>query len=85
MPCQMVGTPQVSVTRCRSSSRTSAWGVMFGPGKTRSEPASMDPYGIPHALAWNIGTTGSTTSRSDNATPSAMSRASECSTVERWL
>jgi hypothetical protein len=36
-------------------------------------------------LAWNIGTTGSTTSRSDSDIASVVSAISECSTAERWL
>jgi len=35
-------------------------------------------------LAWNIGTIGRATSRSENPTTSVMSTAIECSTVERW-
>ena len=43
MPIQMVGTPPVTVTLCRSSRPAIAFGVMFGPGKTMLEPASRQP------------------------------------------
>ena len=59
---QMVGTAPATVGRCVSimsiSDRASRWQS----GKTKSAPAINAAYGIPHALAWNIGTIGSTLS-----------------------
>ena len=49
------------------------------------DPASSPAYGRPHALTWNIGTTGMSTSRSERPSPSAVSVISECSSVDRWL
>jgi hypothetical protein len=36
-------------------------------------------------LTWNIGTTGSTTSRAETFSVSGSAPAKACSTVERWL
>ena len=44
--------------------RAATAGSRCGPGKTWSEPTSVHVNGKPQALAWNIGTTGSTTSAS---------------------
>jgi hypothetical protein len=38
----------------------------------------VEAYGIPQALTWNIGTTGSTESCSLIPRPSAVARAIEC-------
>ena len=84
-PSQMVGTPAVMVTRWRSSRPSTPFGDMFGPGNTMLDPASSAAYGSPHALAWNIGTTGMTMSRSRRPGPSTVSEISECSSVDRWL
>ena len=46
-------------------------------------PAITAAWQSPQALAWNIGTTGRTTSRSDTASVSASIAPIECSTVER--
>ena len=82
-PIQIVGTPAVTVTWWSRRMPAMALGVMFGPGMTSDEPANTAAYGVPQALAWNIGTIGSRTSRSTSPATSAMSTAIECSTVER--
>src|SRR6218665_2235443 len=38
---------------------------MAGRGNTSLQPISAAEYGMPQALTWNIGTTGSTESRAD--------------------
>jgi hypothetical protein len=85
IPSQSVGTPAAMVTRssCMSSSSDSA--SRCGPGKTSLAPVSAAQNGSPHALAWNIGTTGSTQSSSPMPSVSFMHAASVCSTFERWL
>ncbi len=51
---------------------------------TTLAPTIAVANGMPHALAWNIGTTGSTQSRWDRPRPSAViPTVIECSTVER--
>ena len=82
-PIQIVGTPAATVTRSDSMRSTIASGERSGPGNTRFAPAKTAACARPHALAWNIGTTGSTTSASDTAMVSASIVAMECSTVER--
>ena len=83
MPCQIVGTPAERVTRSEAIRSASSAGVMRGPGKTSRAPASAAAYGMPHALAWNIGTTGITASAARRPIASGLSTPSECSTVER--
>ena len=46
-------------------------------------PVSGTEYGKPQALTWNIGTTGSTTSREDTFRASGKAEANECNSVER--
>ena len=82
-PIQIVGTPAASVTFSSSISWAIAFGVICGPGKANALPAITPACARPHALAWNIGTTGITTSRSDTATVSASIAPIECSTLER--
>ena len=52
---------------------------------TRLAPAITAAYGRPQAFAWNIGTTGSTRSRSDSANTLPVQTAIECRCIERWL
>jgi hypothetical protein len=59
----------------------SAWRYRFG--MTRSAPAIHAAYGVPHALAWNIGTIGNTRSRSVYPTAPACNTPIECRKVER--
>ena len=55
------------------------------PGITSAVPAIGAACGMPQALTWNIGTTGST--RSVERKPSAVAMLTEkaCSNVDRWL
>ena len=64
---QIVGTPPASVTFSDSISFASGSPWRKRPGITRSAPTRHAAYGNPHALTWNIGTTGST--RSDDVMP----------------
>ena len=64
MPIQIVGTPALSVTRSDSIMDSSPAGLRSGPGMASDAPARNAVYGSPHAIAWNIGTTGMSTSRS---------------------
>ena len=82
-PIQIVGTPAASVTRSDSISSAIAGGVMCGPGNTSSAPAITAACARPQALAWNIGTTGRTTSRSQTPSVSASIAPMECRTLER--
>ena len=82
-PIQIVGTPAATVTRSDSMRSTIADGERSGPGNTRLAPAKTAACARPHALAWNIGTTGSTTSASDTPSVSASITDIECRNVER--
>jgi hypothetical protein len=42
-------------------------------------------YGRPHALTWNIGTTGRITSLAEQLSASGKAIAKVCRIVERWL
>src|SRR3954452_5609131 len=55
------------VTRSDSSVSSSVCGSRCIPGNTCAAPASAHVYGSPQAFAWNIGTTGITTSASPTA------------------
>jgi hypothetical protein len=56
---------------------------MRGPGSTSRAPEVAAAYGRPHALTWNIGTTGMTESSALSPSPSAWLAPIECRTVER--
>ena len=79
----MVGTPAETVGRWRSmmAARGAAWRYCWG--MIRSAPVRNAPYGVPHALAWNIGTTGSSVSRPETSLTSGSAATSECSTSDR--
>ena len=62
MPSQIVGTPAANVTRSCSISSSRLGGSRYGPGNTSFAPTIAAMYGKPHALTWNIGTTGSSVS-----------------------
>jgi len=63
-PIQIVGTPPVMVTRSRSNRSRMLAGSRCGPGITCFAPVITEANGMPHALAWNIGTMGQTVSSS---------------------
>ena len=64
-PCQMVGTPKATDTLKVSIKCTKLAPSSPGPGKTKVQPTIAAAYGVPHALTWNIGTTGSIISRAE--------------------
>ncbi len=72
MPSSTVGTPAVTVTRSPWMSAATSRGVGCTPGYTCAAPTMVALKGSPQALAWNIGTTDSTTSRSIKPKASAM-------------
>ena len=84
-PMKMVGTPAGTVTRSSTMRSASALGERSGPGMISVAPVATPAWARPQALAWNIGTTGST--RSDSRMPmlSAPVAAKVCSQLERWL
>ena len=59
---QIVGTAPATVGRCVSIRSISDGASRKRSGSTRSAPAISAAYGSPQALAWNIGTIGSTES-----------------------
>ena len=83
MPIQIVGTPAATVTcsLCIRSSRLG--GSRYGPGNTSFAPVIAHTYGRPHALTWNIGTTGSNTSVRATFNESGSATTSVCKIVER--
>ncbi len=83
IPIQIVGTPAVIVTfSCwNASSRLSP--SRNGPGKTCFAPTNVQVNGKPQAFAWNMGTTGSTTSCSVTESTPAIADASECTAIAR--
>ena len=50
---------------------------------TSLQPTSAAAYGMPQALTWNMGTTGSTTSVALRHIASGKAAAIACNTVER--
>src|SRR5439155_9638949 len=84
-PIHTVGTPAVTVTCSPSISSASEPGSALNcPANTSFEPAIAAAYGVPHALAWNIGTTGSTASRSVRPRHDARLIIIECRYCDRW-
>jgi hypothetical protein len=77
-PIQIVGTPPATVTRSDSSRVASPRGERSGPGMTSVAPTNTAAYGSPQAFAWNIGTTGSATSRSASPSTALVVTAIEC-------
>ena len=55
------------------------------PGMISDAPVATAACARPHALAWNIGTTGKITSDSQAARLSTIIAAIVCMNVERWL
>ena len=49
------------------------------------EPIQTPVKGVPHALAWNIGTTMRVVSRSETPTVSARPQTRLCSHSARWV
>jgi hypothetical protein len=84
-PNQIVGTPAASVTRSRCIRSTRLAGSWSRPHITILAPTITPACARPHALAWNIGTTGSTASLGPRPTEAAEVATIECRNVERWL
>ena len=69
-PIQMVGTPAASGDPLGLDERRQALRATGrGPGMTRSAPQATAAWARPQALAWNMGTTGSTRSSSVGPSP----------------
>ena len=84
MPSQMVGTPAVNVTRSRLDQLEQARRVEERPRKDLLGTDQRAAYGKPQALTWNIGTTGSTTSRSPRSPGRRQPMAAKaCSAIAR--
>jgi hypothetical protein len=81
----MVGTAPARVGRSSAIIRARGSACRKRPGRTKSVPAIQPAYGSPQALAWNIGTTGSTLSCSVSPSTLPLVFATECSHVDRWL
>ena len=56
MAFQIVGTPEVTVVRSAAMNAVRCSGCRNGPGICSVAPDRNAAYGMPHALAWNIGT-----------------------------
>ncbi len=82
---QIVGTPAPTVTRSSTMRSASALPERSGPGITSDAPAATAAWASPQALAWNIGTTGITTSASRTASESTVIAPNVCRNVLRWL
>src|SRR5439155_18114011 len=84
-PIQTVGTPAVTVTPAPwMRSTREAGSALNCPANTSLAPAIAAAYGVPHAFAWNIGTTGSTASRSVRPRHDARLIIIECRYCDRW-
>jgi hypothetical protein len=81
-PIQIVGTPAATVTRSDSIRPARVGALRSGPGITSFAPQATAAWARPHALAWNIGTTGRIVSRSDAPSESAVSAHIVCMNVE---
>src|SRR4051812_39575609 len=84
MSAQIVGTAPENVTRSSRIICVSGSGCRNRPGITRLAPQRNAAYGMPHALAWNIGTIGRIVSRSLRPSAFGVVDASECRNAERW-
>ena len=81
--CQTVGTAAEKVTPSVSSSSCTEAPSSFWPGMTSLAPTAGAEKARPQALAWNIGTTGSTVSvaRMPRTSPPIVTRV--CRKFER--
>ena len=80
---QTVGTAAVQVTWYRVSNSKIEAPSSLAPGITRLAPIIGAVSAIDQPLAWNIGTTGMTTSRHEIPNTSVQAIAIACSTLER--
>ena len=84
-PIQIVGTPAATVTFSSTMSCAMALPERSGPGITNDAPEATAACARPHALAWNIGTTGKITSLSRAPKLSTVIAPNVCRYVLRWL
>ena len=77
--CQTVGTAAEKVTPSVSRSSKIDSPSIFAPGMTSLAPTAGALKATPQALAWNIGTTGSTTSAAPRPITSA------CRQMKVWM
>ncbi len=82
---QIVGTAPAIVGRWVSTRWISDLASMWRSGSTKSAPAINAAYGSPQALAWYIGTIGSTRSLAPTPMPLVLHAAIVCRKLERWL
>ena len=82
---QIVGTPAATVTFSSTIKLAIALPERSGPGITKLAPDATAACARPHALAWNIGTTGKMMSLSRAPSESAVIAPNVCKYVERWL
>ena len=82
-PSHTVGTPSALVTFSASINSSRLFPSIPGPGSTSLLPTIAAAYGTPHALTWNIGTTGKVTSCAEMPSASTIAIAKLCSTVLR--
>src|SRR3954462_10440948 len=80
-----VGTAPVKVGRVSSMIRLNGGACRNCCGKTRSAPTIHAAYGVPQALAWNIGTITNIRSLSARAMLAVDVTINECRKVLRWL
>src|ERR1700704_4310021 len=83
MSAQIVGTAPENVTRSSLTMRVNGSACRNPPGTTRDAPHMNAAYGMPHALAWNIGTIVRMRSRSDRLSAAGVVAASECRYADR--
>src|SRR5512140_3842377 len=83
-PIQTVGTPAVIVTFSSWINERSDFASGRDPGNTCFVPIHAAANGIPHALTWNIGTTGITASASRIPRTSAELIARAWRQIPRW-
>ena len=84
-PIQMVGTPAATVTCSRLDEVGDRAGREVGAGHDQVAPAATAVCARPQALAWNMGTIGSTRSRSLTPNDPAAMTPRVCRNIERWL
>jgi hypothetical protein len=81
---QIVGTPAATVTRSSTIKSAIAGPERSGPGITSDAPHATAAWASPHALAWNMGTTGRITSDSRAPSESTVIAPMVCKKVLRW-
>src|SRR6266403_5445440 len=83
MSDQIVGTAPENVTCSSFTMRMSGSACRNLPGITSDAPLMNAAYGMPQALAWNIGMITSARSRSERFSAAGVHTASECRYEDR--